>query len=88
MPEPKKFHEDPKKIEVDSEKIYVASTEIERKAHYIASCCLFYDITPGGSHDATENFVEFLKLLLVCSEKKLYSVRDGALKRIVEILTE
>ena len=37
MPKPKKFHEDPKKIEVDSEKIYVASTEIERKAHYIAS---------------------------------------------------
>lgn len=88
MPKPKKFHDDPKKIDVDLEKIYVASTEIERKAHYIANCCLFYDITPGGSHDATENFVEFLKLLLVCSEKKLYSVRDGALRRIVESLTE
>ena len=88
MPRQKKFHDDPKKFDVDSEKIYVASTEIERKAHYIASCCLFYDITPGGSHDATENFVEFLKLLLVCSEKKLYSVRDGALKRIVDSLTE
>lgn len=88
MPHSKKIRAELKKLDVDSEKIYVASTEIERKAHYIADCCIFYDITPGGSHDATENFVEFLKLLLVCSEKKLYSVRDGALKRIVESLTE
>ena len=77
-----------KKFDVDSKKIFVTSEEIEKKAYRIANYCLFYDITPGGSHDATENFVMFLELLILCSEVKLYSVRDKALRKIIDNLTE
>ena len=88
MSKSKKFRGDPKKFDVDSEKNLVTSKEIEKKAHYIANCCLFYDLTPGGAHDAVENFVMLLELLILCGETKLYSVRDEALRRIVDSLTE
>lgn len=88
MPHSKKIREEQKKFHEEPKKIYIGDTEIEKKGNFIASCCLFYDITPGGSHNATETFAEFVELLILCSEKKLYNVRDGALKRILKNLTE
>lgn len=59
---------------------------LEKKGAALAGACLFYDLTPGGSHDAGENFRDFIDLILYCNEKKLYSVRDSALKKIREII--
>ena len=63
-----------------------AQKKLERKGAALAGACLFYDLTPGGSHDAGENFREFIDLILYCNEKKLYSVRDKALKKIREMI--
>lgn len=61
--------------------------EIERLGAKISSGCLFYDLTPGGDHDMYETFSEFVNLLVYCNEKKLYSVRDNALKTIQGCVT-
>ena len=75
MPNPKKFHNDPKKFDNVGEKIELCGAAL-------AGACLFYDLTPGGSHDAGEKFREFIDLILYCNEKKLYSTRDASLRKI------
>lgn len=56
--------------------------KIERLGVKIGTSCLFYDFTPGGDHNMYETFVEFINLLVYCNEKKLYHVRDNALKTL------
>lgn len=61
--------------------------KIERLGAKISAGCLFYDLTPGGEHDMCETFSEFINLLVYCNEKKMYSVRDNALKTIQTYIT-
>lgn len=60
--------------------------KIERLGEKISAGCLFYDLTPGR-HDMCVTFSEFINLLVYCNEKKLYSVRDNALKTIQSYIT-
>lgn len=67
--------------------LYPIGEKIERLGAKISAGCLFYDLTPGGNHDMCETFSEFVNLLVYCNEKKLYSVRDNALKTIQSYTT-
>ena len=60
---------------------------IERVGAKIVGACLFYDLTPGGDHNMCETFEEFINILLHCTEKKLYSERDSALKVLKSYVT-
>ena len=81
MPYAKKIREQEKKFDRVGEKI-------ERLGAKLSAACLFYDLTPGGEHDMGENFADFIELLVYCNEKKLYSVRDNALKKILRMIIE
>lgn len=61
--------------------------KIERLGAKISAGCLFYDLTPGGNHDMCEVFSEFVNLIVYCNEKKLYHVRDNALKTLQSWIT-
>ena len=67
--------------------LYSLGEKIERLGAKISAGCLFYDMIPGGDHDMCETFSEFINLLVYCNEKKLYSVRDNALKTIQGYIT-
>lgn len=75
MSRPKKFHGDPKKFDCAGEKI-------QRLGAKISAGCLFYDLTPGGDHDMSETFSDFIDLIIFCNENKLFRERDEALKKI------
>ena len=75
-----------KKIRCDEKNPYRVEEKIERLGAKLSAACLFYDLTPGGSHDMGENFADFIQLLIYCNEKKLYSVRDHALRKILDTL--
>lgn len=77
-----------KKIREQEKKFYRAGEKIERLGAKLSAACLFYDLTPGGEHDMEENFADFIQLLVYCNEKKLYSVRDNALKKILHMIIE
>lgn len=77
-----------KKIRHDEKNFDRVGEKIERLGAKLSGACLFYDLTPGGEHDMGENFADFIELLLYCNEKKLYSVRDNALKKILRIIVE
>lgn len=75
MPKPKKFYGDPEKFDCVEEKI-------QRLGAKISAGCLFYDLTPGGDHDMSETFSDFIDLIIFCNENKLVRERDEALKKI------
>ena len=77
-----------KKIRRDEKNFDRVGEKIERLGAKLSAACLFYDLTPGGEHDMGENFADFIELLIYCNEKKLYSVRDNALKKISSIIIE
>lgn len=54
----------------------------------ITTACFFYDMTPGGDHDMEKDYAEFIKLLIYCNEKKLYTSRDRALKRVLSTISK
>lgn len=84
---PKKFIMEGGKNLMEAEKNFDdVKKKLERKGAALSGACLFYDLTPGGSHDAGENFREFIDLILYCNEKKLYAVRDSALRKIRETM--
>ena len=56
--------------------------KIQRLGAKISAGCLFYDITPGGGHDMSKTFDDFLDLIIYCNENKLFRERDEALKKI------
>ena len=56
--------------------------KIQRLGAKISAGCLFYDLTPGGEHDMTETFNDFIDLIVYCNENKLFNERDDALKKI------
>lgn len=73
----------------DEEKIYRDIEEkIACRGAAITGACLFYDMTPGGSHNMVELFNSFIELLLYCNAHKLYSIRDNALKKILDMNAE
>lgn len=59
-----------------------AGEKIQRLGAKISAGCLFYDLTPGGEHDMSENFGDFIDLIIYCNENKLFRERDEALKKI------
>ena len=65
---------------------YAIKKKLEKSGAKVSAACLFFDLAPGGTHDAGENFLEFVDLILYCNEKKLYSVRDAALRKLREII--
>ena len=77
-----------KKIRRDEKNFDRVGEKTERLGAKLSAACLFYDLTPGGEHDMGENFADFIELLIYCNEKKLYSVRDNALKKISSIIIE
>lgn len=56
--------------------------KIQRLGSKISAGCLFYDLTPGGEHDMSETFSDFIDLIIYCNENKLFKERDDALKKI------
>ena len=56
--------------------------KIKRLGAKISSGCLLYDLTPGGDHDMSETFSDFIDLIVYCNENKLFCERDEALKKI------
>lgn len=56
--------------------------KIQRLGAKISAGCLFYDLTPGGEHDMSGTFSDFIDLILYCNENKLFKERDDALKKI------
>ena len=56
--------------------------KIQRLGAKISAGCLFYDLTPGGEHDMSETFSDFIDLIIYCNENKLFRERDEALKKI------
>ena len=56
--------------------------KIQRLGAKISAACLFYDLTPGGEHDMSETFSDFIDLIVYCNENKLFKERDEALKKI------
>lgn len=56
--------------------------KIQRLGAKISASCLFYDLTPGGEHDMSETFGDFVDLIIYCNENKLFRERDDALKKI------
>lgn len=56
--------------------------KIQRLGAKISAGCLFYDLTPGGEHDMSETFSDFIDLIVYCNENKLFHERDDALKKI------
>ena len=56
--------------------------KIKRLGAKISAGCLFYDLTPGGDHDMSKTFSDFIDLIVYCNENKLFHERDKALKRI------
>ena len=56
--------------------------KIQRLGAKISAGCLFYDLTPGGEHDMSETFGEFIDLIIYCNENRLFRERDEALKKI------
>lgn len=56
--------------------------KIQRLGAKISAGCLFYDLTPGGEHDMSETFSDFIDLIVYCNENKLFRERDDALKKI------
>lgn len=56
--------------------------KIQRLGAKISAGCLFYDLTPGGEHDMSETFSDFIDLIVYCNENKLFKERDDALKKI------
>ena len=81
MPRPKKFHDDPKKFDRVEEKLTWLGARV-------TTACFFYDVTPGGDHNMEENWGDFIELLIYCNEKKLYSLRDSALKRVLSTISK
>lgn len=61
------------------------SEKIQRLGAKISAGCLFYDLTPGGEHDMSETFSDFIDLIVYCNESKLFRERDEALKKIQRI---
>ena len=59
-----------------------AGEKIQRLGAKISAGCLFYDLTPGGEHDMSETFGDFIDLIIYCNENKLFRERDDALKKI------
>lgn len=59
-----------------------AGEKIKRLGAKISASCLFYDLTPGGDHDMSETFSDFIDLIVFCNENKLFHERDEALKKI------
>lgn len=68
MPKPKKFD--------------CVEEKIQRLGAKISAGCLFYDLTPGGDHDMSKTFSDFIDLIIFCNENKLVRERDEALKKI------
>ena len=56
--------------------------KIQRLGAKISAGCLFYDLTPGGEHDMSQAFNDFIYLIVYCNENKLFHERDEALKKI------
>ena len=56
--------------------------KIHRLGAKISAGCLFYDLTPGGEHDMSKTFSDFIDLIVYCNENKLFRERDEALKNI------
>ena len=56
--------------------------KIQRLGAKISAGCLFYDLTPGGEHDMSGTFSDFIDLIIYCNENKLFRERDDALKKI------
>lgn len=56
--------------------------KIQRLGAKISAGCLFYDLTPGGEHDMSQTFSDFIDLIVYCNENKLFRERDEALKKI------
>ena len=56
--------------------------KIQRLGAKISAGCLFYDLTPGGEHDMSATFSDFIDLIVYCNENKLFRERDDALKKI------
>ena len=56
--------------------------KIQRLGVKISSSCMFYDLTPGGEHDMSQTFSDFIDLIVYCNENKLFRERDEALKNI------
>ena len=56
--------------------------KIQRLGAKISAGCLFYDLTPGGEHDMSKTFSDFIDLIVYCNENKLFRERDEALKKI------
>lgn len=56
--------------------------KIQRLGAKISAGCLFYDLTPGGEHNMSETFSDFLDLIVYCNENELFRERDEALKNI------
>lgn len=59
-----------------------AGEKIQRLGAKISAGCLFYDLTPGGEHDMSQTFSDFISLIVYCNENKLFRERDEALKKI------
>lgn len=77
-----------KKIRREEKNFGPIGEKIEKLGVKISGACLFYDMTPGGNHDMTEKFIEFIELLVYCNEHKLYAARDNALKKILHMMVE
>lgn len=56
--------------------------KIQRLGAKISAGCLFYDLTPGGEHNMSQTFSDFIDLIVYCNENKLFRERDEALKNI------
>ena len=56
--------------------------KIQRLGAKISAGCLFYDLTPGGEHDMSQTFSDFIDLIVYCNENNLFRERDEALKKI------
>ena len=59
--------------------------KIQRLGAKISAGCLFYDLTPGGEHDMSQTFNDFIYLIVYCNENKLFRERDEALKKILRL---
>lgn len=86
--ESSKIYMEVKKFMTEREKNSKPIAEkIVRTGHAISAACLLYDLIPGGNHDMTEKFIDFIRLLRYCDENKMYSVRELAVKKLLEDLT-